>query len=384
MYLHEFQTKLLLNNNNILVPKSYLINKDYKVEDIIKFFSNENLVIKAQIHSGSRFKYGGIIFSKNEFNILNKNIKKLLGQSIKTNQTDFNEKKIEKLLIEEVYNIENEIYLSYSLDTNVESIVLLISYSGGYNVEQQNHTCFLKLNIDLLFGPCDYQIREILFFLKLEKEYFYKLKKLIVSLFNIFIKNNMLLLEINPLIIIDTNFICLDAKAEIDDNALCKNKELIKFYDPGQEEEIEAEAKKYSLSYISLKGNIGCMVNGAGLAMATMDLIKFHGGEPANFLDIGGDATDERVFQAIRIILLNKNIKCIFINIFGGIVRCDLIANSLISTYKKLNISIPCVVRLVGNMSREALDIISKSDCSISTESNFLLAIEKVIKLSGE
>ena len=384
MYLHEFQVKSLLNINNIAVPKSYLFDKTKNINDVLKFFSTQNLIIKAQVHSGARFKYGGIIFSKNNREELNQKINKLLGKLLKTDQTNFNEKKIEKVLIEECYNIKNEIYLSFSIDIKNETIILLISFSGGSNIENQAESKFLKLNINLLFGVGDYQIREILYFLTLNNNYFYKFKILITNLLKVFIEHNMLLLEINPLIINNDNLLCLDAKAEVDDNALFKNNDLNKFYDPGQDDIIEIEAKKYSLSYISLTGNIGCMVNGAGLAMATMDLIKINGGNPANFLDIGGDATEEKVLQAIKVILLNKNVKCIFINIFGGIVRCDLIANSLILAYQKLNMSIPLVVRLVGNMSEEALNILSNAKYVIKTESNFAIAIKKVITLAGE
>jgi len=382
MYLHEFQAKNIFKENGILVPKSFLLKDVKDIASVLKFFSGTDLVLKAQIHSGSKYKYGGVIFVNKNYDELHSAVNKLLGKVLVTDQTGLEGKVVNEILIEERLDIKIEYYVSLFFDRNSEQLKFLISFSGGSGIEELGCTQFLDVNVNLLIGICDYQIREIIFFLKLDVKYFSDIKNLFVGFLSIFLKYDLLLLEVNPLIICNDKFFCLDAKVEVDDNSFYRNNTMKELFDFRQENVIENEAKKYNLSYISLDGNIGCLVNGAGLAMATMDLIKLNDGSPANFLDIGGDATEERVFQAIRIILLNKSVKCILINIFGGIVRCDLIANSLVKSFSRLNVSVPIVVRLSGNMSSEALIIINKSGLNIKTESDFLVATKKVIDLS--
>ena len=382
MYLHEFQAKNILKDNNILVPKSFLLNNINQINDVLNFFNSDNLILKAQIHSGARGKFGGILPVKKTYTELLNKISQLLGATLITNQSGSEGKIVNKILIEECIDIKEEIYISLSVDRDNEEIVMLVSSSGGIDIENVGDSRFLKLNINLLLGLCDYQIREVLYFLNFKNNYFLKLKQFFFFLFSIFLSNDLSLLEINPLVIFNDNLLCLDAKFECDDNALYRNKKIEALYDFSQENTVEIEAKKYGLSYISLGGTIGCMVNGAGLAMATMDLIKLHDGNPANFLDIGGDATEDHVFQAIRVILMDDNINCIFVNIFGGIVRCDLIANSMLTAFKKLNVTIPIVVRLIGHMSDNALHIIRKSKFDIHIESDFMVAIKKIVSLS--
>lgn len=385
MYLHEFQAKNILKNNNIAVPKSFLLNDITNCEDVLNFFSkSDKLVCKAQVHSGARGKYGGIVFSDNNYNSLYKSVKNLLGRVLVTNQTGKDGKVINDILIEEFIDVDHEFYMSFFVDKEKESIVLLVSLAGGVGIEDNNKENLIKIDIDQLCGLLDYQVRLIVFFLKLDDLHFTNFKNILAKFLFIFLTCDLLLLEINPFVLSNGNFFCLDAKFEVDDNALYRQFDLKKSYDTRQENFIELEAKKYNLSYVSLDGNIGCVVNGAGLAMATMDMINLNGGFPSNFLDIGGDFSDEKAFHAFRIILLNTRVECIFVNIFGGIVRCDLIASSLIFAVRELNITIPIVVRLVGNMSNKALDIIRSSNLDIKIESNFVFAVRAVVNLSKE
>ncbi len=382
MYLHEFQAKQILKKHEILIPKSFLLKTPDDINNIITFFNCDQLILKCQIHSGARKKFGGIKLVNNNYNDISRYVNKMLGNYLHTNQTDTNGKIINEILIEQVIKFEQEFYFSLLLDRDSESIILLASKNGGINIENNITINISKFKIDPLFGICDYQIICILNTLKLNNNYFIKLKLLCSNLLNIFLKNNLNLLEINPLVLHNTNFVCLDAKFDIDDNSYYKNTKLFELYDYRQDDTIETQAKKYNLNYISLSGNIGCIVNGAGLAMATMDLIKINNGNPANFLDIGGAASENTFLNAINIILLNKNINIIFINIFGGIIRCDLIAKSLITSLKQLNINIPIVIRLVGNMCDEALNIIKSSSFNITVILDFLSAVKTVINLS--
>lgn len=382
MYLHEFQAKNILKQYGICVPKSYLLNNLNDINNLITFFENNDLVLKAQIHSGSRFKNGGIFFVKKTYDDLYKFLSKLLNTEIFTEQTNFEKKIVNEILIEEKVNFCNEFYISLYIDRNSENLIFLISFSGGSNIEKKNKKNFLIINIDLMIKLCDYQVREILYFLKLDNTYFFQLKDFLLKLLNIFLTNDLLLIEINPLVIVNKKFVCLDAKMEFDSNAFYRNENIFKLYDYRQENLLESESKKYKLNYILLDGDIACMVNGAGLAMATMDLIKFNGGKAANFLDIGGDASKEKIHHSLRIILLNTKIKSIFINIFGGIIKCDSITSALIENFIFFDIKIPTVIRLVGNNSNIAIEMIRKSKLNIITENDFSTSIKKIIKYS--
>lgn len=382
MYLHEFQSKNILKKNFINVPNSFLLKNKNDIKEAINAIKSENIVLKAQIYSGSRMKNGGIFFIKKKYETIYKYSKNLFGKKIFTNQTGEDGRIVNEILIEEKINFEKGFYLSIYFDNKNENLCFLISLFKGSNIEEIDEKNFIKIQIDQLNELNNYQIRQIFFFLKLEIMYFEDIKIMINKFFEIFIKNNLLLLEINPLVITKNKFICLDAKIEIDDNSFHKNEEIFNLFDPRQENNYEAEAKKHKLNYISLKGNIGCVVNGAGLAMATMDLIKIKGGESLNFLDIGGDADQEKISNAIKIILNNKNTKCIFINIFGGIMRCDIVAESLINIFKEFNVKIPTIIRLVGNMSEKAKKIIDEAKINITVETDLSKAVENIVNLS--
>lgn len=385
MYLHEFQAKILLKEKGIKVPVSYLIEKINQEKETLNEIISEKVVLKAQIHSGARGKAGGIKIINNNTNDINNEIKNLLNKTIKTSQTGDEGKKISYLLIEEFIETKNEYYLSLYIDRKIESTVLTIAQSGGMDIENNDTSKFLNLKIDLDYGIYDFQIRNIIFFLNINYAFFEKMKNLISNLLNIFKEKNLMLLEINPLIQHKNDFYCLDAKFEVDDNSQYKNQTLFNQYDYSQDNAIEKEAKKLNLNYISLNGNVGCIVNGAGLAMATLDLLSLNKINAANFLDIGGNATDETIKNAIKIIKLEKNVKNIFINIFGGIVKCDLIANIIIDEIKKEQTNMPIILRLAGNNSKIALSIIKNSKLNIIAEENLTTAI-KILneKIKGE
>ncbi|HIH2762694.1 MAG TPA: ADP-forming succinate--CoA ligase subunit beta [Candidatus Azoamicus sp. MARI] len=379
MYLHEFQAKNLLKSKNILIPKSFLITCKEQGNEIINAIPSNKIVLKAQVHSGARGKFGGIKIINKNINEINSEITQMINKKLVTNQTGAEGKIIKYILAEEFIEIENEIYVSFYIDRTIESTILTISKFGGINIENNNQSTFLILKIDLDYGIYDYHIRNIIFYLKLEIIYFEKIKNLITNLFNIFKEKNLMLLEINPLIKYENNFYCLDAKMEVDDNSIYKNKDIFDQYDYSQDTETEIKAKFLNLSYISLDGNIGCIVNGAGLAMATLDLLKLNNLNPANFLDIGGNATEETIKNAFKIIKLEKNIKGIFINIFGGIVQCDLIANAILEEIKNSKNNIPIIIRLAGNKSHEGINIIKKSHLNIIAETDLTTSI-KIIK----
>lgn len=380
MYLHEFQAKNLLKSKGISIPQSYLISDLKQATEAINNITGDKIVLKAQVHSGARGKFGGIKIINKNINELTKEIETMIHTRLVTNQTDTIGKKIKYILLEEFIDIKKEFYMSFYIDRTIESTILTLSKAGGMEIENNNQSTFLSLKIDLDYGIYDYQIRNIIFFLNIEIKYFEKIKYLITNLFYIFKFNNLMLLEINPLVEYNNNFYCLDAKMEVDDNSSYKHTDLFEQYDYSQDTEIETEAKKLNLSYISLNGDIGCIVNGAGLAMATLDLLNLNKLNPANFLDIGGNATEETIKSAFKIIKLEKNIKAIFINIFGGIVQCDLISNALLEEIKKENNNIPIILRLAGNNSKKAINIIKNSNLNIIAETD----LERSIQILNE
>ncbi|HFL8824419.1 MAG TPA: ADP-forming succinate--CoA ligase subunit beta [Candidatus Azoamicus sp. OHIO1] len=383
MYLHEYQSKELFKSNGIPVPRSFLIRNISDIEFVCNLFRDLEVYCKVQVHSGARKKNGGVVRLLNNYDSLFNFVNKNLGKKFFTEQIDKYGKIVNSILVEEVVSIYREFYLSVFVDRTLESIVLMISSFGGTDVESCKD--FIKIEVDIFLGFKDYQIRNILSYLDLNRDFFLEFKFILTKFFNFFLKNDVSLLEINPLVVTDYNkLLCLDAKVEIDDNSLYRHLDLKGIFDFSQRNSIEFEAEKYGLSYVSLDGNIGCIVNGAGLAMATMDLLFRCGGKPANFLDIGGNATKDRVFEAFKLLLLNKNLKSIFVNVFGGIVRCDLIANSIIDTVNELYVSIPIVIRFVGNNSEYGIYIIKNSNLNMYIESDFLLSVEKVIKFSEE
>lgn len=382
MYLHEFQAKELLCKYGFIVPKGKVIDNVNTLSDIRSCFSGTKLVLKSQIHSGARGKAGGILLVDNNYGLLLNKLETMLNKQLVTSQTDLFGKSVNYVLIEEYVKIEREFYFSIFIDRKIEHIVLFVSSHGGEDIESQGLDSFFTIKLNLLYACYDFHIRELLYFLNLDKDYYFLLKDFIFKLFKLFIDNDLVLLEINPVALFNGRLICLDAKVEIDDNASFRQLKLVSIIDYRQKNFIEVEAEKHNLSYVLLDGNIGCIVNGAGLAMATMDVISLYNGKLANFLDIGGDANEEKVFFAFKVILLNKNVKCIFINIFGGIVRCDVVADSIVSVVKRMNIVLPIVIRLIGNMSKEAINIINDSNLNIILDLDFASAVQKIIYIS--
>ena len=351
MNLHEYQAKQLITKYGISVPKGIAIKSIDEMDQSIAELKSSSYVIKAQIHAGGRGKAGGvkIVNSKKEaIEVANS----LLHKKLVTYQNKPGGQPVDTLLIEESCDIEKELYFSILVDRQSEKIVVIASSAGGMEIEEiskDNPEKIIKETCSPINGLMDFQSRNIAFALGLANEMINDFVKFARSAFKVFIENNLALLEINPLVITShKKIIALDCKINVDDNALYKQKTLAELRDWSQNDAKEAEAFGAGLNYIALNGNIGCMVNGAGLAMATMDLIKLYGGEPANFLDVGGGATAETVAKAFKIILDDKNVQVVLVNIFGGIMRCDIIAEGIISAVKEVGIQIPIVVRLEG------------------------------------
>jgi succinyl-CoA synthetase beta subunit len=351
MNLHEYQAKQLIAKYGISVPKGIAIKSPDELDQSIAQLDSSAYVIKAQIHAGGRGKAGGvkIVTSKKEAAEV---VNSLLHKKLVTYQNKPDGQPVDTLLIEESCDIEKELYFSILVDRQSEKIVVIASSAGGMEIEEiskNNPEKIIKETCSPINGLMDYQSRNIAFALGLPNEMINDFVKFATSAFKSFIENNLALLEINPLVI-DSHkkIIALDCKINVDDNALYKQKTLAELRDWSQNDSKEAEAFAAGLNYIALNGNIGCMVNGAGLAMATMDLIKLCGGEPANFLDVGGGATAETVAKAFKIILDDKNVQVVLVNIFGGIMRCDIIAEGIIAAIKEVGIKIPIVVRLEG------------------------------------
>ena len=351
MNLHEYQAKQLIAKYGISVPKGIAIKSPDELDQSIVQLDSSAYVIKAQIHAGGRGKAGGvkIVTSKKEAAEV---VNSLLHKKLVTYQNKPDGQPVNTLLIEESCDIEKELYFSILVDRQSEKIVVIASSAGGMEIEEiskNNPEKIIKETCSPINGLMDYQSRNIAFALGLPNEMINDFVKFARSAFKSFIENNLALLEINPLVI-DSHkkIIALDCKINVDDNALYKQKTLAELRDWSQNDSKEAEAFAVGLNYIALNGNIGCMVNGAGLAMATMDLIKLCGGEPANFLDVGGGATAETVAKAFKIILDDKNVQVVLVNIFGGIMRCDIIAEGIIAAIKEVGIKIPIVVRLEG------------------------------------
>jgi succinyl-CoA synthetase beta subunit len=351
MNLHEYQAKQLIAKYGISVPKGIAIKSPDELDQSIVQLDSSAYVIKAQIHAGGRGKAGGvkIVTSKKEAAEV---VNSLLHKKLVTYQNKPDGQPVDTLLIEESCDIEKELYFSILVDRQSEKIVVIASSAGGMEIEEiskNNPEKIIKETCSPINGLMDYQSRNIAFALGLPNEMINDFVKFTRSAFKSFIENNLALLEINPLVI-DSHkkIIALDCKINVDDNALYKQKTLAELRDWSQNDSKEAEAFAAGLNYIALNGNIGCMVNGAGLAMATMDLIKLCGGEPANFLDVGGGATAETVAKAFKIILDDKNVQVVLVNIFGGIMRCDIIAEGIIAAIKEVGIKIPIVVRLEG------------------------------------
>ncbi|MCX8641530.1 MULTISPECIES: ADP-forming succinate--CoA ligase subunit beta [unclassified Gilliamella] len=389
MNLHEYQSKYLFKQYNLPVPEGYVCNSIDEVQDTLaKLASQADIhawVAKCQVHAGGRGKAGGVICT-HDFNEIKQFAEKWLGKHLVTYQTTSKGQPVNQILIEKASNIDKELYLGAVIDRSSKRVVIMASTEGGVDIEsvaEKSPHLIHKISLDPLTGPCAYQGRELAFKLGLSGKLINQFAKLFVNLATLFLENDVSLAEVNPLVITDAQeLICLDAKVVIDDNALFRHPNLNVLRDTTQEDERESIAAKQGISYVSLEGNIGCMVNGAGLAMATMDIIKLYGGEPANFLDVGGGTTKERVSEAFKLILSDKNVKAILVNIFGGIVRCDLIADGIINAIKEIGLAVPVVVRLEGNNAEIAREILAESQLNIITAKSLIDAAQKIVAVA--
>lgn len=383
MNIHEYQAKELLLKYGVAVPMGKVALHEDEAEQIAKNLSVEKFVVKAQIHAGGRGKGGGVKLA-NVLEDVKRLASEILGMTLVTHQTGPEGKLVSKVLVEEASNIATELYLGMVIDRATENIVIMASQEGGMEIEEvarTNPEKILKEYIDPTIGLLPFQCRKIAYFLGLKGKTVNKAVKFILGLYNAFIDNDCSLVEINPLIITnDGAVLALDAKMNFDDNALFRHPDIEKMHDPTEEDPTELEAKKWGISFVKLDGNIGCLVNGAGLAMSTMDIIKHHGAEPANFLDVGGGATAEQVLQALKMILRDPNVKAIFINIFGGIMKCDTLAEGVISAAKEVGIEVPLIVRLEGTNVELGRKLLSESGLNIITGGDMREAAAKAVE----
>ena len=386
MNIHEYQAKDLLKEFGASVPKGVIIYDISEITQKIKTLDTNNLVVKAQIHAGGRGKAGGIKLVKNNKDLI-KETSNMFGKTLITNQTGPQGKKVKKLYIEEVSEIQKEFYLSCLIDRSSSKIAFISSTEGGIEIEKiakQSPEKIVTTKFDLNDEIAEHDIENIIKVFKLNDKQKKQARKLINSIFNLLIQKDASLVEINPLIINKSaNLCCLDAKISFDDNAMFRHPEILKLRDLDEEDPIEIEARKHDLAYIKLNGSIGCMVNGAGLAMATMDIIKLYGKEPANFLDVGGGASKEKVTAAFKIILSDKNVKGILINIFGGIMRCDVLARGVIEAAKETKLNVPLVVRLAGTNFEEGKKILNNSNLKILSATDLNDAAKKIVEAVG-
>ena len=384
MNIHEHQAKEILKEFGVPVSKGIVIFSLDEIKKKITELQSKNFVLKAQIHAGGRGKAGGVKLIKNISDI-EQEAKKMMGKTLITHQTGPEGKKVKRLYIEEASEIYKELYLSCLIDRETAKIAFISSTEGGMDIEKvasETPNKIITNKIDLKEGgPSNEEIEKIISIFNFNDQQKNTASKIIKSLYDIIIKKDASLIEINPLIITKTNeLICLDAKMNFDDNAIFRRPEIIKLRDLNEEDPAEIEASKHDLAYIKLNGSIGCMVNGAGLAMATMDIIQFYGKEPANFLDVGGGASKEKVTAAFKLILSDKNVKGILINIFGGIMRCDVLAQGVVDAANEIKLSIPLVVRLAGTNFKEGKDILDKSNLKILSASDLNDAAKKIVK----
>ena len=385
MNLHEYQGKALFAEFNLPVSKGKVVFNANDIIDACDEIGGSKWVVKAQVHAGGRGKAGGVELIDNpqdgvEF------AKKWLGNNLITFQTDKKGQPVNSILVEEFTSIAKELYLSAVIDRESQKIVFIGSSEGGVNIEDVAKKYPEKIIYEgVVYGDkaLSENAENIAKVLKLNKDQTNQFIPMIENLLRLFVEKDLSLLEINPLVITENGDLhCLDAKINIDSNALYRQPDLAEMYDQSQEDPQEAEAAKNDLSYVSLDGNIGCMVNGAGLAMGTMDTIKFYGGNPANFLDVGGTATQQRVATAFKIILDDADVKVVLVNIFGGIVRCDLIAEGIISAIKEVDVKIPVVVRLEGNNAKRGAQILSKASIKINSINNLADAAKKAVEFA--
>ncbi len=382
MNLHEYQAKQLFASYNMPVPNNQVVESLAAVKAALAALSGDRWIVKAQVHAGGRGKAGGVKLVDSA-DAVKQAVSEMLGRQLVTYQTTEQGQPINQVLIEEVSKIERELYLGAVIDRATQRVVIMASTEGGMEIEKvasDSPEKIVKISINPVVGLQAYQCRELAFALGLDGDLIKQFTRLLNGFATMFVENDLSLVEINPLVITDEGqLICLDGKINIDDNALYRQQEMLAKRDESQEDKRENRAKEWDLNYISLDGDIGCMVNGAGLAMATMDLIKLCGGEPANFLDVGGGATKARVTEAFKIILSDNNVNGILVNIFGGIVRCDLIAEGIIGAVKEVHVDVPVVVRLEGNNAERGSQLLSESNVNIIAANDLTDAAKKIV-----
>ena len=384
MNIHEHQAKEILKEFGAPVSNGIVIFSLDEISEKIPKLKGKEFVLKAQIHAGGRGKAGGVKLIR-DIADLKKEASLMMGKTLITHQTGPEGKKVKRLYIEEASDISKEFYLSCLIDRETSKIAYISSTEGGMDIEKvatETPNKIITNKIDFKSeGPNEKEIEKIISIYEFNTEQKKVASKLIKSLYEILLKKDASLIEINPLIITKSEeLICLDAKMNFDDNAIFRRPEILDLRDLNEEEPAEIEASKHELAYIKLNGSIGCMVNGAGLAMATMDIIKLYGKEPANFLDVGGGATKEKVTAAFKLILSDKNVKGILINIFGGIMRCDVLAQGVVDAAKEINLSVPLVVRLAGTNFKEGKEILDKSNLKILSASDLNDAAKKIVE----
>ena len=385
MNIHEYQAKNILKKFGADVPNGIVILSKDEIEEKAKKLNSKNLVIKAQIHAGGRGKAGGIKLVNNYKDLIEES-HKLFDKILVTKQTGKQGSKVKRIYLEEISKIKKELYLSCLIDRVSSKIAFISSSEGGMDIENvaknnPEKITTVKMNLDK--SVSEENIKKIIKPFILSKNLEKQTSDLIQIIYKILVEKDANLIEINPLIITkDEKILCLDAKINFDDNALYRHPDIASLKDPNEEDPIETEAKKHNLSYIKLDGTIGCMVNGAGLAMATLDIIKLYGAEPANFLDVGGGASKEKVSAAFKIILSDKNVKGILINIFGGIMRCDVLAQGVIEAAKETNLLVPLVVRLAGTNVELGKEILKKSNLKIISANNLEEAAKKIVEVA--
>jgi succinyl-CoA synthetase beta subunit len=382
MNLHEYQAKQLFAEYGLPVSEGFACDTPQEAAEAADKIGGDMWVVKAQVHAGGRGKAGGVklVKTKEEIKDFAQN---WLGKNLVTYQTDANGQPVAKILVESCTDIANELYLGAVVDRGSRRVVFMASTEGGVDIEtvaEETPHLIHKAAIDPLVGPQAYQARELGFKLGLNPTQMKQFVKIFMGLGKMFTDHDFDLLEINPLVITEEgNLHCLDGKIGVDSNALYRQPKIRTFHDPSQEDEREAHAAQWELNYVALDGNVGCMVNGAGLAMGTMDIVNLHGGKPANFLDVGGGATKERVAEAFKIILSDDNVSAVLVNIFGGIVRCDMIAEGIIGAVKEVGVNVPVVVRLEGTNAEAGREVLANSDVDIIAAESLKDAAEKVV-----
>ncbi len=383
MNVHEYQAKKLLSDFGVKVPGGQVVFSADEVSEVLDTLNSARYVVKAQVHAGGRGKGGGIKVVDNSKDATAA-AGEIIGMNLVTHQTGPEGKTVGSVLIEEASSIEKEFYLGMVIDRSREKVVVMGSPEGGVEIEEvaaKSPEKIIKEHVNISLGVQPYQCRKIAYFMGLEGGAVRQAVSFISSLYRVFIEKDCSLAEINPLVLTsDGNIVALDAKINFDDNALFRHRDIARLRDRNEEDPLELEASDAGISFIKLDGDIGCLVNGAGLAMATMDIIKHHGGEPANFLDVGGGATTEQVTKAFKMILSDENVKAIFVNIFGGIMKCDTIADGIVEAAGEVGINVPLVVRLEGTNVEAGREILSNSGLDIQTGTDMKEAASKVVE----